>query len=74
VPGYQDAIVPNTVTPSGFAWLSANFTTTAAAANTILTLRSVRFNAATLTPTAAQPIRGGHANANHIHRQSVTKG
>ena len=52
-----------TVNPSGFSYAlsTGNITTTTGAANTTLTVQSMRLDPLTFNPTSAQPLRGGHA-------------
>jgi hypothetical protein len=62
-PGYNDATLNVTVNPSGFSYTlsTGNITTTTGAANTTLTVQSMRLDPLTLNPTFAQALRGGHA-------------
>jgi hypothetical protein len=61
-PGYNDATINVTVTPSGFTFVNGtvNFTATASAANRTLTVVSARLDPTTLNFAANQALRGGY--------------
>lgn len=58
-PGYTDAMISVTIRPSGFVFNTANFATTAAAANTPLRVGAAILDPVTLNWIAGQPLRGG---------------
>jgi hypothetical protein len=57
--GYTTRIVDITVDPSGFGWLSANFSTTTFSTDRAVTMRSVRLNPGTLAFMQEQRLRAG---------------
>ncbi|MCI0438824.1 MAG: carboxypeptidase regulatory-like domain-containing protein [Chloroflexi bacterium] len=57
--GYNDRVVNVTVVPSGFAFLTASFTTGDSSANANVTLRALSLDPTTLNISSEQDVRGG---------------
>jgi len=72
--GYTDGTGTVTVDPSGFILNTGDFTTTASAANTALSISTVRLNATTLNFAAYQPLRGGLTASVPIVSSNTTVG
>jgi len=58
-PGYNNATLKVTLTPSGIAWNTGNFSTTTSSANSTVSIIVGQLNPSTLTFQAVQNIRSG---------------